>query len=133
MSKSMIIAMPVLAGLLLAPVVGLCAEGDMKWGASEQAVRTPAVGTNGFYEPEKVERDGDVIRFKMYTSVDPADKSVIDEVAINCDTREGSTRPASGEKREWDTPTRLFAGDRLYALARELCGWGPGFWKRLAD
>lgn len=34
MSKSMIIAMPVLAGLLLAPVVGLCAEGDMKWGAS---------------------------------------------------------------------------------------------------
>ncbi len=28
MSKSMIIAMPVLAGLLLAPVVGLCAEGD---------------------------------------------------------------------------------------------------------
>ena len=137
MNKSKIVALSLCAGALLLPAVSQAADSDVKWGASAQTTRMQAEGTKTYYEPEKVERDGDVIRVKLYGSLEMSDTRVVDEVAVNCETHEmarlkaGAGTPAG--KREWEAPSKIFAGEELYGTARELCGWGAGFWQKLAD
>ena len=128
MSRAMIAAL--LASALLIPVVGYC-ESGVKWGASDKQTRAPIAGMKTYYEPESVKKDNDVLTIKTYVSDDPADKTEAEQYSINCETHESSTKAVSAG--EWQKPARLFAGEALYPLARELCEWGPGFWKRLAD
>ncbi len=133
--KFKMVALLPCVGALLLPVLSHGADDSPKWGAVEKAVRTPVTGGSGYYDAEKIERDGDVIRFKVYASVEMSDSRVIDEVAINCETHEMARvkSVSAAGKSEWEAPAKLFAGEGMYATARELCKWGPGFWKRLAD
>lgn len=122
--------------LSLLSATGHAADAGPQWGTStEQTSRAQVVGGKGYYDTDKVAKEGNVIRLQLYASASPSDTRVIEDVAINCETRE-TARLKSGSpagKEVWDAPSPLLAGVALYATARELCGWGPGFFKRLAD
>jgi hypothetical protein len=120
----------VLLSLALLPMTGHAEEA--KWGGSDVQARTPVA--QGYYEPAAVERDTEknTLRFVMYANWQLSDKAVLAEYTINCESREIVTRPTVGNGN-WSAPEPLAAGGKLYPVARELCGWGPGFWKKLAD
>ena len=109
---------------------------EPQWGSStEQTTRAQVVGGKGYYDTDKVAKEGNVIRLKLYATASMSDTRVTEEVAINCETRE-TARLKSGAaagKEVWEAPTPLLAGEALYATARTLCEWGPGFFKRMAD
>ncbi|MBP9713694.1 MAG: hypothetical protein KBD60_08385 [Sterolibacterium sp.] len=138
MFKTLHCAIPLIFAVSLCPVMAQADEAGSgpRWGSStEQTTRAQVVGGKGYYDTEKVAKEGGVIRLKLYATASMADTRVIEEVAINCETRE-TARVKSGApagKEVWDAPSPLLAGEALYATARELCGWGPGFFKRLAD
>lgn len=93
-------------------------------------MRTQVDGMKTFYEPDAVKKEGEVLSFKMYPSYDPMSKVAGTEYSINCKTQEISIRQKSGE---WDKPFRVLAGEQLYPIAKKMCDWGPGFWKKLMD
>lgn len=118
---------------LLLPLSTLAAEDNTRWESGDQTsqtLRTRASDTRLYYDAGKVERDGKLIRFKLYTSESPSDQRVAEEVTLNCDTHEMVRTPTGSKPVE---ASKLFAGEAIYGTARELCGWGAGFWKRLAD
>lgn len=121
---------------LLLPATVQAADGSPQWGTStEQTTRAQVVGGKGYYDTGKVVKEGNVIRLKLYATASMSDTRVIEDVAINCETRE-TARLKSGApagREVWEAPSPLLAGEAMYATARELCGWGPGFFKRLAD
>lgn len=115
---------------VLLPFSALAAEDTTRWEGEGNTLRTRASDTRLYFDAEKVERDGKLIRFKLYASETPSDQRVLEEVTLNCDTHEMVRTPAGSKPAE---PSKLFAGEAIYGTARELCGWGAGFWKRLAD
>lgn len=109
--------------LLLSSAVSTAAE-------EVQDVRTRASNTQLYFDAGKIVREEETIRFKLYASTSPADQRVVEEVTLNCESHEMS-RAAPGSKPP--ALSKIFAGEALYDTARQLCGWGAGFWKRLAD
>ena len=83
-----------------------------------------------FYEPDTVKKEGEIFFLKMYPSHDPMSKVAGTEYSINCATQEIGIKQQSGE---WDQPFRVLAGEQLYPIAKKLCKWGPGFWKKLTN
>lgn len=105
-------------------------EDKTRWGEEGGALRTRASNSSLYYDAARVEKEKEIVRLKLYGTEKPSDQRIVEEVAINCDTHEMTRTPAGGTA---SAPAKLFAGEALYATARELCGWGAGFWKRLAD
>lgn len=95
------------------------AEGNVKWGSTEKAYRTPAEGMRGYYEPDNVSRDGEVISFKIYRSADPAVQDILGSYMVNCDTKELVTI----EKGQPTPPMKLLAGEQLYSVSAKFCEW----------
>lgn len=131
MSLKKMFALAGLTSAFLSPGVQAAESTDnTRWESDNQAVRTRASDTRLYYDAGQVAREAGVVRLKLYASEKMSDQRVVEEVAINCDTHEMSKTPAGGKSSE---PAKLFAGEALYGTARDLCGWGAGFWKRLAD
>jgi len=98
------------------------AQGNVQWGSSDKPYRQPADGMKGYYEPEKVTRDGDVVSFKVYRSADPVVPDEVGSYMVNCDTREYATV----DKGKPTKPMKLLAGEQLYSISAKLCEWGDG-------
>ena len=131
-------AIPLICAVSLCPAIAQAdgAGSGSRWGSStEQTTRAQVVGGKGYYDTDKVAKEGNIIRLKLYATASMSDTRVIEDVAINCETRETARlkSAASLGNEVWEAPSPLLAGEALYATARELCGWGPGFFKRLAD
>lgn len=112
-------SVPVLCLALLAPSFALAQGAGVQWGSSEKPYRQPAEGMKGYFEPEKITRDGDVVSFTVYRSANPAVTDEIGSYMVNCDTREYATV----EKGQATPPVKLLAGEQLYPISKQLCEW----------
>lgn len=117
------------AALLVAPVAP--AQQAVPWGSSDKpAARESIEGMKTYYEPSKVEHNGDVHSFTLYRSSTPAAADEVGRYMINCETRE----LVSVVKGVATPPARLIAGETLYPIARKLCEWDqPSIFKKLFD
>ncbi len=111
---------------------GFCESGTQST-IESRPMRASVDGMKAYYEPDNVKKSDDKVTFKIYSSPDPTAKGEGDEYSINCSTHEMSSREVSRGKREWSQPSALIAGESMYPLAKKLCDWGPGFWKKLMD
>lgn len=107
---------------VLLPSLALAQGNNVQWGSSEKEYRHPVEGMKGYYEPEKVSRDGDVVSFKIYRSANPAVTGVVGEYMVNCYTKELVTM----EDGKPTPPMKLLAGESLYPISAKLCEWGDG-------
>ncbi|MBS1190023.1 MAG: hypothetical protein H6R10_1815 [Rhodocyclaceae bacterium] len=112
---------PVFLLAFLLPSLAM-AQGAVQWGSSDKPYRQPANGMKGYYEPEKVTRDGDTVSFKIYRSADPVVPDELGNYTVNCDTREYVTT----EKGKATPPMKLLAGEQIYPMAAKFCEWGDG-------
>ena len=112
----------------LIPTLSHAQGNDVQWGSSEKAYRHPVDGMKGYYEPEKVSRNGDVVSFKIYRSANPAVTGLVGDYMVNCDTRELVTL----EDGKPTPPMKLLAGESLYPISAKLCEWpdGKGYFKQ---
>lgn len=108
------------------------AQSSVQWGSSDKpATREAAESMNAFFEPAKVEVNGNVRSFALYRSASPTPSDELGRYMINCETREF----VSTIKGQTTAPSRVIAGEALYPLGRRLCEWDPqgGFFKKLFD
>lgn len=98
------------------------AQGAVQWGSSDKPYRHPVDGMKGYYEPEKVSRNGEVVSFKIYRSADPVVPDVVGSYMVNCETREY----AVVDQGKPSNPMKLLAGEQLYPISAKLCEWGDG-------
>lgn len=112
---------------LLMPALAI-AQGTVQWGSTDKPYRNPLDGMKGYYEPEKVARNGDVVSFTVYRSADPVVPDVIGKYMVNCETREYATVEAGKPT----SPMKLLPGEQLYAVSAKFCEWsdGKGYFKQ---
>lgn len=121
---------------LMSPVLGFCQDASKApWGKStEEIVKTQRLQVEsgrGYYEPDALKKEGDLITFKVFKSFDPSAKDVGVSYAINCASEEISSAMGDGPNAQWKTPVRMLAGEPFYSFAKKQCGWGPGFGSRV--
>lgn len=108
------------------------AQDAVRWGSSDQpaAARQPIDGMKAYYEPDKVERKGDVNSFALYRSSTPGAADELGRYMINCETRE-FVGTINGKTTQ---PSRLIAGEELYPIGKLLCDWDPkSFFKKILE
>lgn len=118
---------PLVLLALLMPALAL-AQGAVQWGSTDKPYRHPVDGMKGYYEPEKIARNGDVVSFKVYRSADPVVPDLVGSYMVNCETREYATV----ENGKPTNPMKLLAGEALYPISAKLCEWpdGKGYFKQ---
>lgn len=114
---------------LLISVTGICQEAP-RWGSAENPVRTAVPGMNAYYEPASIQKEGDIVRFRLYASQDGRRADATDEYSINCQTQEASQRPAKGNG-PWSAPYRILPGESLFRLSAQPCDWEPGTLRKI--
>ena len=96
------------------------AQESVQWGSSEKpAVRQSIDGMKMFYEPAKVEHNGDVYSFTLYRSGTPTVSDEAGRYMINCETREF----VSVTNGQSSPPSKLLPGEELYPIGKKLCEW----------
>ena|ERR1035437_6482016 len=107
------------------------AQESVQWGNTEKpAIRQPIEGMKAYYEPEKVEHDGDTYSFTLYRVGTPSASDEMGRYVINCETREF----VSTIKGKTTPPYRLLAGEELYPIGKKLCDWDQrGLFNKLLD
>ena len=108
------------------------AQDAVRWGSSGKlpAARQPIDGMKAYYEPEKVERKGEVNSFALYRSSTPGTADELGRYMINCETRE-FVSTINGKTTE---PSRLIAGEELYPIGKLLCDWDKkSFFKKILE
>ncbi len=119
----------VLVATLLLQIPAL-AQQSPQWGSSNRAARQDIEGMKTYYEPDKVERNGNVVSFALYRSSNPAAADEVGRYMINCETRELAT-VVGGQA---SPPARLIAGEELYPIGKKLCEWDQkSFFKKLLE
>jgi hypothetical protein len=97
---------------------------------AKPAARELVPGMRSYYEPERVQREGDRVSFTLYRSAVPATPDALDKFQIDCQTREAAV-VIEGQATQ---PARVLAGEALYPIGKKLCEWDPkGFFQRLLD
>lgn len=61
--------------------------------------------------------DGDIVRFRLYTSPDTGDAGT--ESSLNCNSREFSAKTGD----QWSAPYKILPGESLYPVGKRLCDW----------
>lgn len=96
------------------------ADESVQWDGSEKpAARQPVDGMKAYYEPEKVEHNGDAYSFTLYRSGTSTVSDETGRYTINCETREF----VSVVKGQTTPPYKLLPGDELYPIGKKLCEW----------
>lgn len=121
---------PLLILALVLPTLAL-AQQAVPWGSSAQPTPRESIeGMKTYYEPAKVERNGEVVSFTLYRSSTPAAADEAGRYLINCETRE----LVSIVKGKTTPPARLIAGEALYPIGKKLCEWDPqSIFKKVFD
>jgi len=122
--------------LLLLPTA-VYADGPT-WGksASEDGsrARTYISGMKAYYEANAVDNSDGVAKFKIYKSATASAQDPGTDYALNCETREVTSRSGEGATAAWKAPVKVLDGEAMYHLGRQLCDWDkPGFFKRLMN
>lgn len=115
---------------IVLPSLALAQE-SVQWGNSEKpAARQSVEGMKAYYEPEKVEHNGDIYSFTLYRSSTPAVSDELGRYKINCETREF----VSVTKSQSTPPSKLLPGDELYPIGKKLCEWDQkNFYNKFFD
>lgn len=122
--------LPLLAALSSAPLLADDAS-PIRWSDKTQGNGTPLQGTAFYFDPERVNKDGDVVTVSVYRSARLQETEAAGKYFINCATRELAFQD---EKGKLTPPEKVLQGEKMYPAGKKLCDWDRiGFIRSIFD